>query len=140
MSPRNLWRTLGDEMKIASNSRAKVVGGIERPLLPFFLQVIIRTVPTGLMMRAESLSPVLIIKPVARSGWTRSTTSICQSVISRKMEHTHPENTYVESTEDENEYEDGIRKGMKATLPLNLPAFIKNMVTALSAKLLSAIR
>ena len=36
--------------------------------------------------------------------------------LSEKWNTLYPENTYVESTEDENEYEDGIRKGMKLSL------------------------
>lgn len=48
------------------------------------------------------------------------------SIICQKNGITlYPKDTYTESTSDENEYENGIKKGVKATLPLNLPELYK---------------
>ena len=48
-----------------------------------------------------------------------------EQYLSQKWNTLYPKNTYAESTTDENEYENGIREGVKATLPLNLPALYK---------------
>ena len=48
-----------------------------------------------------------------------------EQYLSQKWNTLYPKNTYTESTTDENEYENGIREGVKATLPLNLPELYK---------------
>ena len=63
-------------------------------------------------------------KRLLNEGFSCENTRI-ERYLSEKWSTLYPKNTYIESTEDENEYEDGIRKGVKATLPLNLPALYK---------------
>lgn len=41
--------------------------------------------------------------------------------LSKKWNTLYDKSTYIESTADDNDYENGIKNGVKATLPLNLP-------------------
>ncbi len=127
MSPRNLWvTTLGDEMKIASNGRAKVVGVALKDrasILPAGHN------PNGAYWfddeSGKFITSSYYINQLPKWVDAFNNQHLPERYLSEKWNTLYPENTYVESTEDENEYEDGIRKGMKATLPLNLPALYK---------------
>ena len=127
MSPRNLWTsTIGDEMKIASNGRAKVVGVALKDrasILPaghnpdgaFWFDD-----QTGCFITSSYYMDRLPKWVEAFNG-----KRLPEQYLSQKWNTLYPKNTYAESTTDENEYENGIREGVKATLPLNLPALYK---------------
>ena len=127
MSPRNLWvSTIGDEMKIASNGRAKVVGVALKDrasILPaghnpngaFWFDD-----QTGCFITSSYYMDRLPKWVEAFNG-----KRLPEQYLSQKWNTLYPKNTYAESTTDENEYENGIREGVKATLPLNLPELYK---------------
>ena len=127
MSPRNLWvSTIGDEMKIASNGRAKVVGVALKDrasILPaghnpdgaFWFDD-----QTGCFITSSYYMDRLPKWVEAFNG-----KRLPEQYLSQKWNTLYPKNTYTESTTDENEYENGIKEGVKATLPLNLPALYK---------------
>ena len=127
MSPRNLWTsTIGDEMKIASNGRAKVVGVALKDrasILPaghnpngaFWFDD-----QTGCFITSSYYMDRLPKWVEAFNG-----KRLPEQYLSQKWNTLYPKNTYTESTTDENEYENGIREGVKATLPLNLPELYK---------------
>ena len=127
MSPRNLWvSTIGDEMKIASNGRAKVVGVALKDrasILPaghnpdgaFWFDD-----QTGCFITSSYYMDRLPKWVEAFNG-----KRLPEQYLSLKWNTLYPKNTYTESTTDENEYENGIREGVKATLPLNLPELYK---------------
>ena len=127
MSPRNLWvSTIGDEMKIASNGRAKVVGVALKDrasILPaghnpngaFWFDD-----QTGCFITSSYYMDHLPKWVEAFNG-----KRLPEQYLSQKWNTLYPKNTYTESTTDENEYENGIREGVKATLPLNLPELYK---------------
>ena len=127
MSPRNLWvSTIGDEMKIASNGRAKVVGVALKDrasILPaghnpngaFWFDD-----QTGCFITSSYYMDHLPKWVEAFNG-----KRLPEQYLSQKWNTLYPKNTYTESTIDENEYENGIREGVKATLPLNLPELYK---------------
>lgn len=127
MSPRNLWvSTIGDEMKIASNGRAKVVGVALKDrasILPaghnpngaFWFDD-----QTGCFITSSYYMDRLPKWVEAFNG-----KRLPEQYLSQKWNTLYPKNTYTESTTDENEYENGIRDGVKATLPLNLPELYK---------------
>ena len=127
MSPRNLWvSTIGDEMKIASNGRAKVVGVALKDrasILPaghnpngaFWFDD-----QTGCFITSSYYMDRLPKWVEAFNG-----KRLPEQYLSQKWNTIYPKNTYTESTTDENEYENCIREGVKATLPLNLPELYK---------------
>ena len=127
MSPRNLWvSTIGDEMKIASNGRAKVVGVALKDrasILPaghnpngaFWFDD-----QTGCFITSSYYMDRLPKWVEAFNG-----KRLPEQYLSQKWNTLYPKNTYTESTTDENEYENGIREGVNATLPLNLPELYK---------------
>ena len=127
MSPRNLWvSTIGDEMKIASNGRANVVGVALKDrasILPaghnpngaFWFDD-----QTGCFITSSYYMDRLPKWVEAFNG-----KRLPEQYLSQKWNTLYPKNTYTESTTDENEYENGIREGVKATLPLNLPELYK---------------
>lgn len=127
MSPRNLWvSTIGDEMKIASNGRAKVVG--------VALKDRASILPTGHNPNGafwfDDQTGCFITSSYYMDHlpkWVEAFNDkrLPEQYLSQKWNTLYPKNTYTESTTDENEYENGIREGVKATLPLNLPELYK---------------
>ena len=127
MSPRNLWvSTIGDEMKIASNGRAKVVG--------VALKDRASILPTGHNPNGafwfDDQTGCFITSSYYMDRlpkWVEAFNDkrLPEQYLSQKWNTLYPKNTYTESTTDENEYENGIREGVKATLPLNLPELYK---------------
>lgn len=127
MSPRNLWvTTLGDEMKIASNGRAKVVSvalkdrssilpGGHNPDGAFWFDD-----ETGCFITSSYYMNAL-------PTWvdTFNKQQLPTKYLSKKWDTMYPKGSYVESTADETAYEDGIKAGVKATLPLDLPSLYK---------------
>lgn len=127
MSPRNLWvTTIGDEMKIASNGRAKVVGVALKDrasILPAGHN------PDGAFWfdykSGNFITSTYYMNQLPK--WVKAFNSkkLPEHYLSEKWNTLYPKDTYTESTSDENEYENGIKKGVKATLPLNLPELYK---------------
>ena len=127
MSPRNLWvSTIGDEMKIASNGRAKVVGVALKnraSILPAGHN------PNGAFWFDDQtgcfISSSYYMDRLPKWVEAFNDKRLPEQYLSQKWNTLYPKNTYTESTTDENEYENGIREGVKATLPLNLPELYK---------------
>lgn len=127
MSPRNLWvTTMGDEMKIASNGRAKVVGVALKDrasILPAGHN------PDGAFWFDDKSGNFITSTYYMNqlSKWVKAFNSkkLPEHYLSEKWNTLYPKDTYTESTSDKNEYENGIKKGVKATLPLNLPELYK---------------
>ena len=127
MSPRNLWvSTIGDEMKIASNGRAKVVGVALKDrasILPAGHN------PNGAFWFDDQtgcfITSSYYMDRLPKWVEAFNDKRLPEQYLSQKWNTLYPKNTYTESTTDENEYENGIREGVKATLPLNLPELYK---------------
>ena len=127
MSPRNLWvTTIGDEMKIASNGRAKVVGVALKDrasILPAGHN------PDGAFWFDDKsgnfITSTYYMNQLPKWVETFNGKKLPEHYLSEKWNTLYPKDTYIESTSDENEYENGIKKGVKATLPLNLPELYK---------------
>lgn len=127
MSPRNLWATtIGDEMKIASNGRAKVVGVALKDrasILPAGHN------PNGAFWFDDQtgcfITSSYYMDRLPKWVEAFNDKRLPEQYLSQKWNTLYPKNTYTESTTDENEYENGIREGVKATLPLNLPELYK---------------
>ena len=127
MSPRNLWvTTIGDEMKIASNGRAKVVGVALKDrasILPAGHN------PDGAFWFDDKsgnfITSTYYMNELPKWVEVFNSKKLPEHYLSEKWNTLYPKDTYTESTSDENEYENGIKKGVKATLPLNLPELYK---------------
>lgn len=127
MSPRNLWvSTIGDEMKIASNGRAKVVGMALKDrasILPAGHN------PNGAFWFDDQtgcfITSSYYMDRLPKWVEAFNDKRLPKQYLSQKWNTLYPKNTYTESTTDENEYENGIREGVKAPLPLNLPELYK---------------
>ena len=127
MSPRNLWvSTIGDEMKSASNGRAKVVGVALKDrasILPAGHN------PNGAFWFDDQtgcfITSSYYMDRLPKWVEAFNDKRLPEQYLSQKWNTLYPKNTYTESTTDENEYENGIREGVKATLPLNLPELYK---------------
>ena len=127
MSPRNLWvTTIGDEMKIASNGRAKVVGVALKDrasILPAGHN------PNGAFWFYDKtgnfITSSYYMNKLPKWVETFNNEHIADHYLSEKWNTLYPKNTYAESTNDENEYENSIKPGVKATLPLDLPTLYK---------------
>ena len=127
MSPRNLWvTTIGDEMKIASNGRAKVVGVALKDrasILPAGHN------PDGAFWFDDKsgnfITSTYYMNQLPKWVEAFNSKKLPEHYLSEKWNTLYPKDTYTESTSDENEYENGIKKGVKATLPLNLPELYK---------------
>lgn len=127
MSPRNLWvTTIGDEMKIASNGRAKVVGVALKDrasILPAGHN------PDGAFWFDDKsgnfITSTYYMNQLPKWVEAFNGKKLPEHYLSEKWNTLYPKDTYTESTSDENEYENGIKKGVKATLPLNLPELYK---------------
>lgn len=127
MSPRDLWvTTIGDEMKIASNGRAKVVGVALKDrasILPAGHN------PDGAFWFDDKsgnfITSTYYMNQLPKWVEAFNGKKLPEHYLSEKWNTLYPKDTYIESTSDENEYENGIKKGVKATLPLNLPELYK---------------
>lgn len=127
MSPRNLWvTTIGDEMKIASNGRAKAVGVSLKDrasILPAGHN------PNGAFWFDDKTGNFITSSYYMDKlpKWVSSFNDkhYPEQYLSADWNTLYPKATYTESTADENEYENGIREGVKATLPLRLSGLFK---------------
>ncbi|WP_368502589.1 alkaline phosphatase family protein [uncultured Prevotella sp.] len=127
MSPRNLWvTTISDEMKLATNGRSKVVGVSLKDrasILPaghtpdgaFWFDD-----ETGNFVTSTYYMDKL---PAWVTRFNRERHA--EKYLSEKWQTIYPKDSYIESTADNTEYEDGIKPGEKAMLPLDLPSLYK---------------
>ncbi len=123
MSPRNMWvTTIGDEMKIASNGRAKVVGVALKDrasILPAGHN------PNGAFwfddQTGNFITSTYYMNDLPSWVKTFNDERIPDRYLSEKWNTLYDKASYTESTADDNDYENGIKNGVKATLPLNLP-------------------
>ena len=126
MSPRSLWTTtIGDEMRIASNGRAKVVGVSLKDRASILPAGHNPNGATGLTMPQAASSPAPTIWTSCRNGYGRQRQALARTVPLSRLEHPLPQATYAESTADDTPYENGIREGVKPMLPLPLPALYR---------------
>lgn len=113
MSPRNLWvTTIGDEMKIASNGRAKVVG--------VALKDRASILPAGHNTdgafwfddkSGNFITSTYYMNQLPKWVEAFNGKKLPEHYLSEKWNTLYPKDTYTESTSDENEYENGIKKG-----------------------------
>ena len=127
MSPCNLWvTTIGDEMKLATNGRSKVVGVSLKDrasILPAGQN------PDGAFWFDDQTGNFVTSSYYMDKlpEWVASFNKEKHAAkyLSGKWQTLYPEDSYTESTADATDYEDGIKPGEKALLPLDLPALYK---------------
>lgn len=127
MSPRNLWvNTIGDELRIATNDRAKVVGIALKDrasILPAGHN------PSGAYWFDDKsgnfITSTYYMNKLPKWVDDFNKEKLPAKYLSEKWSTLYPINTYKESTADNSIYEGGIRDGVKAVLPLDLPALYK---------------
>lgn len=127
MSPRNLWTTtIGDEMRIASNGRAKVVGVSLKDrasILPAGHN------PNGAYWFDDATGRFITSTYYMDKlpQWVRAFNDkhLPEQYLSADWNTLYPKATYAESTADDTPYENGIREGVNPTLPLPLPALYR---------------
>ncbi len=127
MSPRNLWvTTIGDEMKIATNGKSKVVGVALKDrasILPAGNN------PDGAFWFDDEtgnfITSTYYMNKLPKWVDDFNKKKLPSKYLSKKWEALYPKDTYEESTADDVSFEKGIKKGIKATLPLDLPNLYK---------------
>lgn len=127
MSPANLWATtMGDELRLATNFRSKVVGVALKDrasILPAG-----RT-PSGAYWFDDESGRFITSTYYAERlpQWVSdfNKQDPAGRYLSHKWETLYPKDTYKQSTADDAPYEGGIVRGEKALLPLDLPALYK---------------
>ena len=127
MSPRNLWTTtIGDEMRIASNGRAKVVGVSLKDrasILPAGHN------PNGAYWFDDATGGFITSTYYTSKlpAWVKTFNAqkLADKYLSAPWNTLLDKKVYTQSTADRTNYEDGIQPGVEATLPLNLPALHK---------------
>lgn len=127
MSPRNLWTTtVGDELRIATNHRAKVIG--------VALKDRAAILPAGNGSNGAYWFDTKTGRFVTSSfymnelpQWVKQFNKEDRAAryLSNKWETLFPIASYTQSTADANDYEDYRLEGMKPVLPLDLPALRK---------------
>lgn len=127
MSPRNLWvTTIGDEMKIATNGKSKVVGVALKDrasILPAGHN------PDGAFWFDDEtgsfITSTYYMNKLPKWVDDFNKRKLPAKYLSEKWNTLYPKDTYTQSTDDDNAYEKGIKKEEKATLPLDLPVLYK---------------
>lgn len=127
MSPRNLWvTTIGDELRLATNNRSKVIG--------VALKDRASILPAGHHANGafwfDDKSGKFITSTFYMDKlpeWVNkfNKQKLPNKYLSKKWETLYPIDSYKESTSDDNNYENGIVEGEKAVLPLDLPTLYK---------------
>lgn len=127
MSPRNMWTTtIGDELRLATNNRSKVVG--------VALKDRASILPAGHHANGaywfDDKSGKFITSTFYMDklpAWVNNFNKkkLPEKYLSQKWETLYPKDSYTESTADDNNYENGIVDGEKALLPLDLPTLYK---------------
>lgn len=127
MSPCNLWvTTIGDEMKLATNGRSRVVGVSLKDrasILPAGQN------PDGAYwfddQTGNFVTSSYYMDKLPEWVVSFNKEKHAAKYLSNKWQTLYPEDSYTESTADATDYEDGIKPGEKALLPLDLPALYK---------------
>lgn len=127
MSPRNMWATtIGDELRLATNNRSKVIGVAIKDRAAIL--------PGGHHSNGsfwfDDENGVFITSTFYMDKLPQWVTKynklkMPDKFLSEPWNTLYPKDTYKESTADETEYEYGIKDGEKAVLPLDLPALKK---------------
>ena len=127
MSPRNLWvTTIGDELRLATNNRSKVVG--------VALKDRASILPAGHHANGaywfddksgKFITSTFYMEKLPEWVNKFNKQKLPNKYLSKKWETLYPIDSYKESTSDDNNYENGIAEGEKAVLPLDLPALYK---------------
>lgn len=127
MSPRNLRvNTLGDELRLATNNRSKVIGVALKDrasILPAGHN------PNGAFWFDDATGNFITSTyymdklPEWVDKFNKERKS--DAYLSQPWNTLYPINTYRQSTADDTPYEGGVVNGVKATLPLDLPALSK---------------
>lgn len=127
MSPRNLWvTTIGDELRLATNNRSKVIG--------VALKDRASILPAGHHANGafwfDDKSGKFITSTFYMDKlpeWVNkfNKQKLPNKYLSKKWKTLYPIDSYKESTSDDNNYENGIAEGEKAVLPLDLPTLYK---------------
>lgn len=127
MSPRNMWTTtIGDELRLATNGRAKVVGVALKDrasILPA------GHTPNGAYWFDDETGRFITstyytdklpkwVEDFNRKG-------LPKKYLSEAWNTLYPADSYTQSTADATNYESGIKDGVSATLPLDLPGLFK---------------
>ncbi len=130
-SPRNMWTTtIGDELRIATNDRSKVIGVAIKDRASIL--------PAGHhangaywfdAKNGKFITSTFYMDKLPEWVNKFNKQNLPKKYLSEKWNTLYPIDTYKESTADENDYEDGIKPGVKATLPLDLPALYKKYGT-----------
>jgi len=122
MSPVNLWSTtIGDELRAATNNRSKVIGVSIKDrasILPAG-----RNADAAYWFDSENgcfVTSTYYMDKLPKWAEKFNKLGKVDEYLSKKWETLYPMDTYKESTVDETVYEDDLRPGVKATLPLDL--------------------
>lgn len=127
MSPRNLMvNTIGDELRLATNNQAKVVGVALKDrasILPAGHN------PNGAFWFDDATGNFITSTYYMNElpQWVVNFNSKRKSdvYLSQPWNTLYPKDTYTMSTADDAPYEAGVVNGIKATLPLDLPSLSK---------------
>lgn len=127
MSPRNLMvNTIGDELRLATNNRSKVIGVALKDrasILPAGHN------PNGAFWFDDATGRFITSTYYMDQlpQWVKSFNDQHKSdqYLSKPWNTLYPIDTYKESTADDTPYEGGVVNGVKATLPLDLPGLSK---------------
>ena len=127
MSPRNLWvTTLGDELRMATNDRAKVVGVALKDrssILPAGHH------PNSAYWFDDTTGGFITSTYYASKlpSWVKTFNAqkLADKYLSTPWTTLLDKEAYTQSTADKTNYENGIQPGVEATLPLDLPALRK---------------
>ncbi len=127
MSPRNMWTTtIGDELRLATNNRSKVIG--------VALKDRASILPAGHHANGAFWFDDKSGKFITSSfymeklpDWVNkfNKQKLPEKYLAKKWETLYPIDSYKESTSDDNNYENGIVDGVKAVFPLDLPTLYK---------------
>ena len=127
MSPRNLWvTTIGDELRLATNNRSKVIG--------VALKDRASILPAGHHANGaywfddksgKFITSTFYMEKLPEWVNKFNKQKLPNKYLSKKWETLYPIDSYKESTSDDNNYENGIVEGEKAVLPLDLPTLYK---------------
>ena len=123
MSPRNLWvTTMGDELRIATNNRAKVVGVALKDraaILPAGHN------PNGAYWFDDTtghfVTSTYYMSELPTWVSNFNDQDFATQYLSKPWDTLYAPSTYSQSTTDSNNYENGIKPGVAPTLPLDLP-------------------
>lgn len=127
VSPNNLWSTtIGDELRLATNDRSKVIGVAIKDRAAIL--------PAGHHANGAYWLDPECGKFITSSyymdklpEWVNAFNkrNLPKKYLSEKWNTLYPIDTYKESTADETEYEYDFVEGVKAVLPVDLPALFK---------------